>query len=82
MDANDSDEIYWENEECIPGPQDMWDEFDSQEVENRASMLVCGLLASSSVVHSTAVQVVEQTSSLVDDISLFMKSRVLSFALG
>lgn len=54
----------------------MWDDLHSQEVENRASMLVCGLLASSSVVHSTAVHVVEQTSSLVEDISGFMKNRV------
>lgn len=64
----------------VNGAQDMWDNFDSQEVENRASMLVSGLLASSSVVHSTVEQVVEQASDLIEDISSFMKNRVALFA--
>lgn len=66
-----------DNVDDVHGAQDMWDNFDSHEVENRASILVSGLLASSSVVHSTVEQVVEQEPDLIEDISSFMKKNSL-----
>ncbi|PIK60815.1 hypothetical protein BSL78_02296 [Apostichopus japonicus] len=59
---------------------ELWDELTTEEVENRAAMLVAGLLASSSTVHSTVTQVVEQASDLINDMSSFMMQRVKQFA--
>ena len=43
---------------------DMWDHFGAEELQERAAMLISGLLGSSSVTHSAVTEVVQKTSSL------------------
>lgn len=58
----------------------IWENFSADEVEKRASMLVAGMLASSSTAHSTVTDVVEKTADLIDDISSYIKHKVQMFA--
>lgn len=78
-DDIDHEEIVENREMPIANEEEMWDHFNTQELESRAVMLVSGLLASSSVVHSTVMNVVEQSSSLIRDITSFLKNRTCRF---
>ena len=78
-DDNDQDDGQ-HGELHAPEGMDMWDNFGKEEVEERAAVLVSGLLASSSVVNSTVTHVIEQTASLVADICSFMKHKTGNIA--
>lgn len=59
---------------------EMWDNFGAEELQERAAMLISGLLGSSSVTHSAVTEVVQNTSSLVEDVCMYVKHRVQGFA--
>lgn len=49
------------------GPEDdfdVWDDFDKEEVERRAAMIIAGLLASSSMPLSTVTKSVQTSADL------------------
>ena len=59
---------------------DLWDDFGEEEVERRAAMTIAGLLASSSVPHSTVTKSVQTSADLIEDITLFVKAKTAEFA--
>lgn len=77
-DDDDDREVIPEAENNIE--LQMWDNFGEDELKERASMLIASLLGSSSVAHSTVVDVVERTADLMEDVSSFFKFKLNSFA--
>ncbi|XP_063957930.1 uncharacterized protein LOC129258220 isoform X1 [Lytechinus pictus] len=61
------------------GDAEMWDYFGEDEIKERAVMLVAGLLANSSIVHTTVNEVVEKSASLVKDTCMYIKYKVQKF---
>ena len=77
--GNDFDENIDVDVDPLEENAEMWDNFDEAEIQERAVMLVAGLLGSSSVVHSTVNEVVEKSASVVEDMCMYIKYKVQKF---
>lgn len=60
---------------------DYLENFDSEELENRALSMICAMKASTSVVQSTVDLVVNQTSDMFSDVIEYVKYRTKNIAM-